>query len=161
MQLETRWVNKSATRLPEAHMVGYGLADAQPAAGDGTWLVEKLGQYVDVRPSQMAAYCSTHLHAAGDGGVRDSASGLAIRSLDAALVSLGAAANPWPSPVVHAGAATAKLGAADGSRERNFMLQNNLWDTNYPVWFPFDELGGSLGFRFEIDLPTVPLQLEK
>ena len=117
------------------------------------WEVDKLGSYVDVRPEVMAPYCSTHLHAAGDGGVRDSASGLIIRSLDAALVSLGAGANPYPSPVVHAGArgVASRAGAADGSGEATFQLMNNLWDTNYPVWFPFDEDGVNMDFRFRVD----------
>ena len=126
-----RWIQKTATRLPEAHMLGFGA----PGQSVGPWVVDKLGSYVDVRPTQMAPYCSTHLHAVGEGGVKDMDSGTTIRSLDAALVSLGRSANPYPSPVVHAGDpdATARDGAADGSGELNFVLQNNLWDTNYPV----------------------------
>lgn len=63
LEVEVRWLNKTATRLPEAHFVGYDTVPTSkqptgsssvstlPRYGQGdVWLVDKLGQYVDVSP---------------------------------------------------------------------------------------------------------------
>jgi len=31
----------------------------------------------------------------------------------------------------------------------HFNLFNNIWDTNYPLWYPFEENDGASGFSFK------------
>ena len=94
--------------------------------------------------------CGVHLHAVGDGGVRyqppageetpaasdgggagggggsgggGGGGALTLRSLDSALVSIGAPGLAAPAPLV----------APDPSLGVHFSLVNNIWNTNYPL----------------------------
>merc|ERR1712046_139294 len=59
---------------------------------------------------------------------RADGSSLFIETLDAPLVSWGGA-NPYPTPV---------HGHLDWREGANFILWNNLWNTNYVFWWPYD-----------------------
>jgi len=62
---------------------------------------------------------------------------MSIASLDTSLISVGDA-DPVPTPLV-------KPDAADGF---HFPLVGNIWNTNYPFWYPFKEEDTSSQFRF-------------
>ncbi len=38
----------------------------------------------------------------------------------------------------------------------HFALVGNLWNTNYPFWYPFEEEDSSSQFRFEICIEEAP-----
>ena len=49
----------------------------------------------------------------------------------------------------------------DTSIGPSYCLHNNIWNTNYPDWMPFDQVGENLAFRFSLELhpkPTQPTQ---
>ena len=36
------------------------------------------------------------------------------------------------------------------SEGASFTLWNNIWNTNYPDWFPFDDQGRDIKFRYTL-----------
>ena len=77
-----------------------------------------------------------------DGGVTviddDQKRKIIMSSLDTALVSIGMA-SPVPTPLV-------VPNVQDGV---HFPLVGNIWNTNYPFWYPFDANDKSSQFRFQ------------
>jgi hypothetical protein len=145
------WVNKTATRLPEAVWVRW--APARAAVNATGWAMYKL--HSPVSPLDVARNGSHGMHAvthegvgvpSGDGRVE-----LAVGSLDAALVSPGAA-TPFPRLEGPTPAELADHGVS-------FCLANNVWGTNYPQWQPYggeEGVGRTMRFRFRVgvDAPS-------
>lgn len=127
LDLSLHWFDKVACRLPEAFWLSFS-----PLLPDGAnWWIHKLGQRID--PGDVINKGARTLHGF-DQGVSYSSEQFAlyIDSLDAALVAPGAPAllnfhNQLP--------------AISGGM--HFNLYNNVWGTNFPMWFEDDAL-----FRF-------------
>ena len=115
-QVEVKMVGKAPSRLPQALWLKFDSCN-------GTVEVSKLGQWID--PSN-ARGCK--LIMGFDGGIRNSR--LEIESLDAALVA------PF-------GRRLLEYGVTDLVPEPWFNLYNNIWNTNFPMWF-----GDDVRFRF-------------
>ena len=85
--------------------------------------------------------CGVHLHGVGDEtGVTVRQAGnrtLSAVSLDSSLVSIGKA-DPVPTPL--------KRPEVDGGF--HFALVGNIWNTNYPFWYPFNKRDHATQFRF-------------
>jgi hypothetical protein len=131
--------NKTATRLPEAAWLSF-----QPAvhAVDSTsWTMSKLGR--EISPLEVMRNGSMSQHAVDEHGISvTSACGKAvlnIRSLDATLVSPG---KPTPFPMVEE--------LPDLSRGMHFNLHNNVWGTNYVMWWPYQKEDETIRFRFVV-----------
>ena len=93
--------------------------------------------------------CGVHLHAVQD-GVRYTGSegSLTVRSIDSAVVSVGLNASvglPTALPNPLAAPANASGGV-------HFPLVGNLWNTNYPKWYPFLAGDEASSFRFEVEV---------
>lgn len=132
IQIELQWFHKPASRLPEALWLSFVPCLPQ----EGQWLIEKLGQ--EVSPFEVVPNGNRHLHASGKyvrWAGKDSA--IEIRSLDAPLVAPGK-----PSLLDF------NNDPPDLSLGMHFNLLNNLWGTNFPMWFEED-----CRFRFELKLP--------
>ena len=131
------------------------IATQEPSTG---WSIASLGAAVD--PTDVVAHGATHLHAMGADGamVYDGKDGhLSIASLDVPVVSTGLL-SPFPTPGDNTTiAGTLELGM-------HWNVQNNVWNVDYPQWYPFEgvygygnggEQDGTLGrdaaFRFRID----------
>jgi len=129
---------KTATRLPEAMWLRFNpLVPRQNG-----WMMDKLGELVD--PLTVITNGSRHLHGIGDGiSYTDETSNrfLSIISFDSGLVCWGAP-TPFPTPRTEP---NLNLGAS-------FALFDNIWGTNYVMWYPFLEGDGNLKFRFSISL---------
>jgi hypothetical protein len=127
---------REASRLPEASWFGFRPAPGSPAADD-TWTLHKLGVPVD--PQRVVSRGNRTLHAA-TAVVRSGSRPLRLRTIDAPLVAVGAPAllrfdDAIPDP-------------ADGF---SVNLHNNVWGTNFRMWFDDD-----LRYRFELDLGGAP-----
>lgn len=127
---------REASRLPEASWFGFRPAAGSPAADD-TWTLQKLGVPVD--PQRVVSRGNRTLHAA-TAVVRSGSRPLRLRTIDAPLVAIGAPAllrfdDAIPDP-------------ADGF---SVNLHNNVWGTNFRMWFDDD-----LRYRFELDLGGAP-----
>jgi len=157
LRLQMTWLNKAATKLPEAGWVLFNPAEASLAepSGDGFTLeTEKLSTFLDA--IDVVPRGSVNLFSADgmrcnstsdDGTVRS----ITARSVDAPFVGIG---TPWPFP-------TRDSSRVEGAPAFQFNLFNNIWGTNYPQWYPFVDtveapgkfLDGVNGtFRFQIEI---------
>jgi hypothetical protein len=119
------WMDKPACRLPEALWFSFS-----PISGQA-WTLEKLGQMIS--PLDVVHNGNQRLHVVGNGAFyQDDARRLHIHSLDAALIALG-------KPVLLNFDSPGLL-LDDGL---HFNLYNNLWGTNFPMWYDEDS-----AFRF-------------
>ena len=120
--------NKTQTRLPEAMFVRFNPV----VAANASYEVNKLGSWIDTKDVVNGG--SKHLHGVLSQGpvLRASDAGrvMAVESFDAAVVNLGKL-TAYPSPV-NVTADTATYGSS-------FVLWDNLWGTNYVMWWPFEQ----------------------
>ena len=131
LHIDLQWFDKQASRLPEAYWMSF-----QPSTPvDSRWFIEKMGQ--EISPLEVVENGNRHLHASGQYVVcRTPGSNLRIAALDSPLVAPGERSlldfnNNQP----------------DMRGGVHFCLLNNLWGTNFPMWFEED-----CRFRFEITL---------
>ena len=129
LEIDLQWFNKQACRLPEALWLSFVPA----AAKDACWDIDKLGQ--DVSPLDVVENGNRHLHAGGQYvRVQDSDGAFTITALDSPLVA------PGEQSLLNF-----HNGQPDMTRGVHFNLYNNLWGTNFPMWFEED-----CRFRFVI-----------
>jgi hypothetical protein len=138
------WENKTATRLPEAVWLSWEASS--PAVSPSSWVMSKLGQWIS--PLEVMGNGSMSMHGIDDGGIAvrsgDGMALLRVRSLDAALVSPG---HPTPFPsVVH---------LPDLEQGMHFNLVNNIWGTNYVMWWPYQESDRNMRFRFVVQVESL------
>ncbi|MEW5303240.1 MAG: hypothetical protein WDW36_005948 [Sanguina aurantia] len=152
IQMEVAWINKTATRLPEALWVKF--KPGGHAVDSDSWVMHKLGSQIS--PMEVVRNGSYSQHGVQDEGVSvraapseggdDAWEVLHIRSLDAHLVSPGQAT---PLPNVDQ--------VPDLSLGMSFCLTNNVFGTNFVLWMPYREEDSSLKFRQnEPDSKVVP-----
>ncbi|HQF68408.1 MAG TPA: DUF5054 domain-containing protein [Anaerolineaceae bacterium] len=134
LHIGLQWFNKQASRMPEALWMTFR-PEHHP---DAEWSIEKLGR--EIPALSVVENGNRHLHGSGRYVTcRALGSELRISALDSPLVALGARSlldfnNDQP----------------DTRQGAHFCLFNNLWGTNFPMWFEED-----CRFRFDITLnPT-------
>ena len=71
-----------------------------------------------------------------------------VDSLDAGLVVWGAP-DPFPSPIHE---------QPDMTQGASIMLFDNIWNTNYVYWYPFEKEDANLLYRFTVDLGSAGAQ---
>jgi hypothetical protein len=128
--IDIQWFKKNPCRIPEAIWFSF-----VPEAFAGMeWTMEKLGKWIS--PLSVVENGNRHLHVVGRGvRLENKQNALLISPLDSALVAPGQRSlldfnNDLP----------------DLSQGMHFCLLNNLWGTNFPMWFEED-----CRFRFEIE----------
>jgi hypothetical protein len=127
VEIDLQWFDKPACRLPEA----YWLSMQPIISGKGAWAIHKLGAAIN--PTQIVRGGARTLHGVNPRVTyRDAAVALDIESLDAALVAPGR-----PSLLDFHNQAPEMSGGV------HFNLYNNVWGTNFPMWFE-----GDARFRF-------------
>lgn len=113
-----RWVDKPATRLPEATWLAFNPIVAEP----DRWEIDKLGQRIS--PLDVVRRGGRSLHAVGEGMHYDGPDGrLTIATPDAPLVA------PSRPNLLDADPPVPDL--AGGS---HVLLHDNCWGTNFPMW---------------------------
>ena len=118
--LDVRWLDKPATRRPEALWLQLHPRVADPAA----WRLDVLGEPLD--PADVVPDGGRSLHAVGRGLTCDGPEGpLTVETLDAALVAPGR-----PSLLHHRRSGAPDLAGAGVS----LLLADNVWGTNFPMW---------------------------
>ena len=117
-----KWFGKQATRYPQAYWFKCkGLAEQ--------WEINKMGQWIS--PAEIVG---SPLIAAVDEGVRNA--DVEIRPWDSALVA------PY-------GRRLLQYNVKDAKQDLYFNLYNNIWNTNFPMWYSDDGL-----FRFTVEKRT-------
>jgi hypothetical protein len=120
---ELVWRGKRMTRLPEASWLGFSPLVDDPAS----WRLDKLGQAID--PLDVVTRGNRRLHGVGAGA---SCGGFALRTPDAGLIAPG-------SP----GLLVFDQVQPDPAAGMWVNLHNNVWGTNFPMWY-----GEDARFRF-------------
>jgi hypothetical protein len=117
--------------MPEALWLGFN-----PVLPEGAeWRIEKLGKMIS--PFEVVENGNRHLHAAGSKVQLSHVKGkMDISPLDSPLVAPGI-----PSPL------NFNNDQPDMQQGMHFCLLNNLWGTNFPMWFEED-----CRFRFNVEL---------
>ena len=120
-----------------------------PPADGAAWAMDKLGEWV--APDEVVDGAQRGLHAVTSGVrcTRTSQDGrhhAFFGSPDVPLVAWGAP-TPFPTPI---------HGATDVSQGASFLLWDNIWNTNYVFWWPYDTASpevvtDNVAFRFTID----------
>ncbi|GCE07419.1 DUF5054 domain-containing protein [Dictyobacter aurantiacus] len=123
IEMTLQWFDKQANRLPEALWFSF-----QPRVyPEGIWHLHKLGDWIS--PLEVVSNGNRTLHAVDELGVRynDERGYLRLETLDAPLLAPG-----QPSllnftnrkPLMEQGV--------------HFNLYNNIWGTNFPMWYEED-----------------------
>ncbi|QKE72876.1 DUF5054 domain-containing protein [Arthrobacter citreus] len=122
IEIELQWFNKEANRLPEAMWFSFGLKVDNP----NIWKLDKMGELIS--PLEVVKNGNRNLHCV-DKGIYYSGteSEIVIETKDSPLVSPGEKRllqfnNSFPS-------------LEDGF---HFNLYNNIWGTNFPMWYEED-----------------------
>eukprot|EP01111_Echinosteliopsis_oligospora_P018725 TRINITY_DN8746_c0_g1_i1.p1 TRINITY_DN8746_c0_g1~~TRINITY_DN8746_c0_g1_i1.p1 ORF type:complete len:564 (-),score=154.55 TRINITY_DN8746_c0_g1_i1:70-1761(-) len=136
IQIDVVLQNKTATRIAEAAFVTF----RPDWVKDTTTLsVDKLGEFISI--NEVNRNGSIHLHGVGQGvQYTQGANTLSVIGFDTAVVNVGPL-NVFPTP----------LGVyPSSSLGSSFVLYDNLWGTNYVMWYPFLEGEDQLLFRFQL-----------
>ena len=132
---EVYLLNKTATRLPEAMFYSF----SPSVENNAQWEQNILNEWS--LPNDVADGAARGMHYVTDKGVRISRSDGAVQfqSYDSGLLRWGPPL-PFPTPI---------NGSVAVGSPASFCLHNQMWNTNYPLWFPFDAAGARvLQFRF-------------
>lgn len=114
---EIKWFGKKPSRLPQACWF-------KIKGCDENWEIDKLGEWI--KPENIIG---SPLITAFDTGVRNK--DFYIKSYDAALAA------PYGRKLLH-------YNEKDLPQDMYFNLYNNIWDTNFPMWYSDDSV-----FRFK------------
>lgn len=163
LAVDVQLFNKTATRLAEASWVTFAPPVTQAESG---WRLHAFqtgltttGADAGVDPLDVVAHGATHLHSLGPlarvkytGGVGAPLGGgdaatISLESLDVPIVSAGLM-SPFPTPGDNTTA------AKDIASGWHFNLQNNIWNVNFPQWYPFVQEDADARFRFVVDVTT-------
>ncbi|KRC59089.1 hypothetical protein ASE14_14985 [Agromyces sp. Root81] len=127
LSIELRVCQKDANRLPEASWFSLAPRVAEPEG----WRLRKLGALVD--PVDVVRNGNRRMHAVE--ALEHAVDDVTITSIDAAVVAIG------EQNLLHYGNSYGDL------REGfHFLLHNNVWGTNYRMWFEEDQ---TYEFRLE------------
>jgi hypothetical protein len=154
-----QWYNKTATHIPET----FWLLNRPIATNTGGWRLRKLGSDINpldadlgyssgqCNPDVGPTTCGVHLHAVQNVSYSGPEGSFQMTSLDSMLVSVGEPIQV-PTPLIPPDMQQ----NATHSPGVHFSLVDNTWNTNYPVWYPFDDEGGdsSSQFRFRYTLTS-------
>jgi len=139
LKLSLSIFNKTSTRLPEALWLNFN-----PVYQEGfQWFMDKLEEWINV--NDIIGNGSNHMHGIwsgvdySDGIDRKEKTHFQIISLDSGVVNPGKP-NPFPTPLNIQ--PEIKYGV-------NFCLYDNIWGTNYIMWYPFDSKDSNMLFRFQ------------
>ena len=126
---------KTSTRIPESLVLYFNPVVKNPSAMQ----VSKLSRYINVL--EVMKNGSKHLHAS-DNGIRYSDTNLTFNSLDTAVVGVGNP-NAFPTPMEQ----------PDVFSGFSFNIFNNVWGTNYIMWYPYLPEDACAKYRFVMTIP--------
>ena len=128
INLTFQWFRKSATRLPEASWLSFN-PKVKLTAG---WTIQKMGEWID--PVDVVNNGNRKVHAVESVRHTNKSDRLTITPLDTPVVALG-----------HCSLLKFNNYSPALSKGIHFNLHNNIWGTNFPMWFEDDAK-----FRFKL-----------
>ena len=150
LNFELVWINKTPTRLAEATMFSFTPVKQSP---ESIWVgsVQKITESRSVPFNSVVKNGSQYQHIAQQVILNDTTTEsvqvqVALASLEVPLVcpivSGVQTPTPFPAPLDPIDMSKV-LGAA-------FNLHNNVWNTNYPLWYPFEDKDKNFKARFSV-----------
>ncbi|WP_412966561.1 DUF5054 domain-containing protein [Fredinandcohnia sp. 179-A 10B2 NHS] len=131
LDVELQWFEKDANRLPEAMWFSFGLQVDNP----NCWKLEKMGERLS--PLEVVKNGNRNLHAVDKGVYYNGADGeIVLETKDSPLVS------PGEKRLLQFDNSFASL---EGGI--HFNIYNNIWGTNFPMWYEED---GKSRFRLNL-----------
>lgn len=128
-----QWFHKNPCRLPEAAWLSFAPIVDNP----NVWKMEKMGEHIS--PLNVVKNGNRNLHGVGSGVYYHGTDGTAvIETLDVALLS------PGERRLLRFDNSFASL-----DQGMHFNLHNNIWGTNFPMWYEEDAK-----FRFNVYLES-------
>eukprot|EP01049_Picozoa_sp_SAG25_P005020 SAG25_NODE_331_length_9668_cov_3.863518_8_plen_396_part_00 len=155
IEINATAINKTATRLPEALWVSF-----RPTATEADGWRLRYFRKTEVAPADVVEHGAVHLHALGADGALVYAPhspvapmSLEIVSLDVPVVSAGLL-SPFPT-ALNNGTKDNDTALIHGwVREAgwHYNVQNQIWNTNFPQYYPFDRQDTEILTRFSVSL---------
>ena len=155
LSFDIQWFNKSATRLAEAQWITFSPNVMNPMNG---WKLRGFRTElhnskadIGIDPSMIVKHGATHLHSLGPFATieysenSENEKTVILQSLDSPIVSFGLV-SPFPTP------GNNSKHEIDPSNGMHYNIQNNIWNVNFPQWYPFVKEDKDARFRFIIDL---------
>jgi len=131
IEITLTWADKPANRMPEALWCTFAPCVAQPER----WMLEKMGALIS--PLEVVEYGNRNMHAVDEGAVYTGKEGtLRLQTMDAPLIAPGA------PRLLHFDNTPPDL-----SEGLHVNLYNNIWGTNFPMWYEEDAC-----FRFRVSI---------
>lgn len=171
VDLELTALNKRPTMIGEATMLTFQPAPPlRRSAAGSAWALDKLGEGVD--PENVLKGGNQFTHGVWNGVTVQTESGtMSLNSLDASnmcpMTDVFPIGNPLPASYreedakAGTGMSTLKAGSVHGMAVN---LHNNLWNTNYPLFYPYFDnrlctsplqcRNSNALFRFRLDFPA-------
>ena len=153
LTFNVQWFNKTRTRLAEAQWVTFNPEVTNPEDGwmmrgfRRTGLNNKAANN-GINPTKVVTHGAVHLHSLGPFSTveyHQRQEDIVLTSLDVPIVSAGLL-SPFPTP----GNWTIDL-----SNGMHYNIQNNIWNVNFPQWYPFVEEDKNARFRFQVVITTI------
>ena len=141
LTMTVTYINKTMTRIPEDIYFRFNPINCSD------WKVEKFSEYIDLQ--DIIQNGTAHMHNINGDAYCDNingndAAGFRVNGIDSGLAVFPPKGSDefsaFPTPLVEA-SETEGIG---------FVLVDNTWGTNYPVWWPFDPNDMNTTYRFEI-----------
>ncbi|XP_033729575.1 uncharacterized protein LOC117318725 [Pecten maximus] len=142
-----QWFKKPPTRLAESIMYHFAPRSSGGVSSELMWHVSKVGHLVD--PGNVVLNGSQYVHGV-DNGVyftKVNGNGLQLHTYDVPLVSIATkihSPSPFPVPL--------KPIAQSDVTGVSFNLYNNIWNTNYILWYPYLSQDQDFKARFQLNL---------
>jgi len=132
--LSAQLFNKTSTRMPESIWVVFDPITVNASV----WTIDKIGSQIS--PLDFIVGGSNHLHGSWNGvSYEYNSRSVQINSPDVAVICAGQT-TPFPTPYT----------PPDLTQGMSFNLYNNIWNTNYIMWYPFVDGDENLLFRFNL-----------
>lgn len=132
-------VNKTSTRIPESLSLFFNPREVKPSS----MVVSKLGQLINI--TEVVKNGSKHVHFSDHGVRYVDTPKLSFSARDTGVVAIGGT-NVFPVP----------MATPDPSQGFAFNIFNNIWGTNYIMWWPYTDTDKSSMFQFTLTLPPLP-----
>ncbi|XP_055897527.1 uncharacterized protein LOC106076569 [Biomphalaria glabrata] len=134
-------LGKVTTRLPESISFGFS-----PLNSNTAWSLSKMGQKID--PCNVVLNGSQYVHGVDTGIslLNSSGHGLQILSRDVPIVFIGTSDRqdvPFPVPL--------QPFQCSSIQTMSFNIFNNIWNTNYIYWYPFNKEDADIKTKFAIN----------
>ena len=136
-------INKTRTRIPETLFLTFN-----PNIECRQILATKIDELIDI--NDVVINGTFHLHSVGVNGVvkcdmNDRGNNIKVQPIDAGLsafVPLGYNERTSFSTPLDI--------KSDLSKGFSFILSNNVWNTNCPLWYPYRDKDANITFRFNV-----------